>query len=288
MHRARLREDTHRMHHKILVMGLPGAGKTTLARVLASRLNAVHFNADDVRREINKDLGFAESDRIEQARRMGWLCDQVVKTGCYAVADFICPTPQTRAAFLQGGAAFTVWVDRIARSRFDDTDRMFVPPDRFDLRVVAEGDAEFWAEQAAAQVRPIFDPKRPTALFVGRYQPFHDGHKALIVEGLRRVGQACIAVRDTGGTDDKSPFDFEYVRARIEHGLREFEGRFTVLRFPNVTHIFYGRDVGYVVERIEVDTATTKISANDLRRRLLRVNSAKSGPWTASEPANLP
>lgn len=140
------------MHHKILVMGLPGAGKTTLARVLASRLNAVHFNADDVRREINKDLGFAESDRIEHARRMGWLCDQVVKAGYYAVADFICPTPQTRAAFVQGGAAFTIWVDRIARSRFDDTDRMFVPPDRFDLRVMAEGDAEFWAEQAAAKI----------------------------------------------------------------------------------------------------------------------------------------
>jgi adenylylsulfate kinase len=79
------------MTRKILIMGLPGAGKTTLAKVLAPRLNAVHFNADDVRREINKDLGFAPADRIEQARRMGWLCDQVVKTGCFAVADFICP-----------------------------------------------------------------------------------------------------------------------------------------------------------------------------------------------------
>ena len=69
------------MTRKILIMGLPGAGKTTLAKVLAPRLNAVHFNADDVRREINKDLGFAPADRIEQARRMGWLCDQVVKTG---------------------------------------------------------------------------------------------------------------------------------------------------------------------------------------------------------------
>jgi adenylylsulfate kinase len=262
------------MRHKILVMGLPGAGKTTLARVLASRLNAVHFNADDVRREINKDLGFAEIDRIEHARRMGWLCDQVVKTGCFAVADFVCPTPETRAAFTQGAQAFTVWVDRIDESRFNDTNRMFVPPDRFDLRVVAEGDADFWAEQAAKRVRPIFDPKRPTALFVGRYQPFHGGHKALITEGLERVGQACIAVRDTSGTDDKNPFDFEYVRARIDHGLREFEGRFTIVRLPNVTHIFYGRDVGYVVERIELHAAVTAISATDLRRRLLHISPA--------------
>src|ERR1700716_311329 len=77
---------------KILVMGLPGAGKTTLAKALAPRLNAVHFNADDVRANINKDLGFGHPGRIEQARRMGWLCDRVVDSGTYAIADFICPT----------------------------------------------------------------------------------------------------------------------------------------------------------------------------------------------------
>jgi adenylylsulfate kinase len=83
---------------KILIMGLPGAGKTTLAKLLAARLNAVHFNADEIRANINKDLGFDESDRIEQARRMGWLCDQVIKTGGFAVADFICPTRCIRRA----------------------------------------------------------------------------------------------------------------------------------------------------------------------------------------------
>src|SRR6266702_4679108 len=68
------------MPKKILIMGLPGAGKTTLAEAVARRLNAVHFNADALRQNVNKDLGFSEDDRIEQARRMGWLCDQVVKT----------------------------------------------------------------------------------------------------------------------------------------------------------------------------------------------------------------
>src|SRR6266545_4556820 len=90
-------------------MGLPGAGKTTLSKHLAPRLNAVHFNADDVRANINRDLGFSEPDRIEHARRMGWLCDQVVKVGCFAIADFICPltseqislsSPMLRAAGL--------------------------------------------------------------------------------------------------------------------------------------------------------------------------------------------
>jgi hypothetical protein len=107
------------MGRKILIMGLPGGGKTRLARALAARLNAVHFNADAVRQEINRDLGFSEIDRLEHARRMGWLCDQVTKTGCLVVADFICPTPATRTAFERGGKAFIVWVDRITESRFD-------------------------------------------------------------------------------------------------------------------------------------------------------------------------
>lgn len=257
------------MHRKILIMGLPGTGKTTLARALAPRLSAVHFNADEVRREINADLGFTESDRIEHARRMGWLCDQVVGTGCFAVADFICPTEGTRAAFTREGAAFIVWVDRISAGRFEDTNQMFVPPVRFDLRVSAEGAPDYWAEQIAQRVRPIFDPKRPTALFVGRYQPFHDGHKALITEGLRRVGQVCVAVRDTSGTDGKNPFNFEYVRARIEHALREFEGRYTIVPLPNVTHVYYGRDVGYAIEKIELSASIKAISATDIRVKML-------------------
>src|SRR5580698_4158343 len=101
------------MRKKILIMGLPGAGKTTLARHLAPRLNAVHYNADDVRANVNRDLGFSESDRVEHARRMGWLCDQVVKAGCFAVADFICPTAAARAAFAAGGEPFVIFVDRI-------------------------------------------------------------------------------------------------------------------------------------------------------------------------------
>jgi hypothetical protein len=142
---------------------------------------------------------------------------------------------------------------------------MFVAPERHDERVTEQGLPEFWAEQIVARVRPIFDPKKPTALFLGRYQPFHDGHKALISEGIRRVGQACIAVRDTAGTDNKNPFSFEYIRARIEHGLREHEGRFLIVQLPNITNVFYGRDVGYVVERIDLDTSLQAISATSLR-----------------------
>jgi adenylylsulfate kinase len=208
------------------------------------------------------------ADRTEQARRMGWLCDQVVKAGGFAIADFICPTPAARAAFCEGGDAFTVWVDRIKQGRFEDTNRMFVPPERYDLRVAPEGAPEYWADEIARQLRPVFDPKKPTALFIGRYQPFHEGHKTLILEGLKRVGQVCIAVRDTQGTNAKNPLPFAQVRARIEHVLRPHEGRFEIIQVPNISHVFYGRDVGYIIERIELDQSIEAISATEFRRRL--------------------
>jgi hypothetical protein len=138
---------------KILVMGLPGAGKTSLARILASQLGAVLFNADEVRANLSMDLGFSLEDRIEHARRMGWLCDRVVDAGGAAIADFVCPTPATRAAF---GQAFVIWLDRIREGRFPDTNSLFVPPRRYDVRVSQEGSPEDWA----SRIRIILDQKR--------------------------------------------------------------------------------------------------------------------------------
>jgi cytidyltransferase-like protein len=250
------------VQRKILIMGLPGAGKTTLANALAPLLNAVVFNADAVRANVSRDLGFSHEDRVEHARRMGWMCDRVVEAGGTVIADFICPTPQTRVAF---GEAFTIWLDRIESGRFEDTNRLFVAPGRFDLRVGPQGAPQYWAEQALALLRPAFDPQRPTALFIGRYQPFHGGHQQLIEEGLRRIGQVCIAVRDTHGIDAKNPLPFFAVKQRIEAALSAYAGRFVVVPLPNITNVFYGRDVGYTVERIVLDEATEAISATQMR-----------------------
>lgn len=245
-------------------MGLPGSGKTTLANALAPLLNAVVFNADAVRSNLSPHLGFGHDDRVEHARRMGWMCDRVVDAGNTVIADFVCPTQDTRAAF---GDAFTIWVNRIEAGRFEDTNRIFVAPERQDMVVTNQGTPQYWAEQAMAKLRQAFDPQKPTALFVGRYQPWHGGHQRLIEEGLKRVGQVCIAVRNTHGIDEKNPLPYFAVKQRIETALSAYDGRFVVLPLPNITNVFYGRDVGYTVERIVLDEATESISATKIRRQ---------------------
>jgi nucleoside-triphosphatase THEP1 len=131
---------------KILIMGLPGAGKTTLATEIASELGAVWWNADEVREKLGNP-GFSVEARVIQAARMGFLCDVAVRAGHSAIADFVCPLPETRNAFDPDDQAKIIWVDRIEAGRFEDTNRMFVPPERFDFRVIDDGrPAASWAK----------------------------------------------------------------------------------------------------------------------------------------------
>ena len=121
-------------------MGLPGSGKTTLATELVPLLNAEWLNADKVRTEYN-DWDFSPEGRVRQANRMRDLAKKLRNEGNYVVADFICPTPEARSLF---PADFVIWVDTIKEGRFDDTNKMFVKPDKYDFHVTTQ-DAKNWA-----------------------------------------------------------------------------------------------------------------------------------------------
>ena len=115
----------------ILIMGLPGSGKTTLANELGPLLSAKRLNADEVRKEAN-DWDFSEEGRKRQAKRMADFAKKLRDEGNYVVADFICPTPEARALF---PADFTIWMDTIKEGRFEDTNKMFIKPEKFDFHV---------------------------------------------------------------------------------------------------------------------------------------------------------
>ena len=116
---------------KILIMGLPGSGKSTLAEPFAQLVSGVWLNADAVRTEYD-DWDFSPEGRIRQAQRMRYLADGVVRAGRIAVADFVCPTEQARTEFAPD---YVVWMDTINSGRFEDTNRVFVPPAHVDYHV---------------------------------------------------------------------------------------------------------------------------------------------------------
>ena len=130
---------------KILIFGLPGSGKTTLAKPFADLIGGVHINADQVRKEYN-DWNFTPEGRNRQASRMKYLADGVVKAGKVAVADFVCPTYITRLEF---NADYTVWMDTIKEGRFEDTNALFEKPDDVDYHV------EKWFDNAHEQLMPV-------------------------------------------------------------------------------------------------------------------------------------
>ena len=132
----------------ILIMGLPGSGKTTLANELAPMLNAKRLNADEVRKEAN-DWDFSLEGRQRQAKRMAEFAVNLKKEGNYVVADFICPTPEARNLF---PADYIIWVDTIKEGRFEDTNKMFVNPKNFDFHVTSQ-DAKKWAPKIIEEIK---------------------------------------------------------------------------------------------------------------------------------------
>ena len=128
-------------------MGLPGSGKTTLASELVPLLKAKWLNADDVRKEAN-DWDFSSEGRTRQAKRMWTKAQEYKNQGNHVVADFICPTPAARALF---PADFIVWVDTIKEGRFDDTNKMFVKPDKYNFHVTTQ-DAKNWAPKIFKEI----------------------------------------------------------------------------------------------------------------------------------------
>jgi hypothetical protein len=261
------------MTKRILIMGLPGAGKTTLAQWIVDYLQREGkrigwLNADDVRKKYD-DWDFSEAGRIRQSKRMRDLADSMTDMD-YVICDFVAPLAEMRHNFK---ADWTIWVDTIREGRYADTNAMFVEPDIYDFRIT-EQRAEWWGEFIAAHIydnrsRPTFDWKKETVQMLGRWQPWHDGHRALFERLIKKTGQVIIQVRDVQGWQGSNPFAIEQVKSFIRRDLDPlYQGQYEIQIVPNIVHIGWGRGVGYTSGEETFDESITDISATKIRKSL--------------------
>jgi adenylylsulfate kinase len=283
------------MPQRILIMGLPGAGKTYFAERLKTYLEqngdvmrvspgrvlgyegipgpdffnvkVDWFNADEIRKRFN-DWDFSKEGRIRQSLRM---FEFAVKcSGDFAICDFVAPLVEMRNNFK---ADWTIWMDTIDAGRYDDTNKAFVPPDVYDFRIT-EQNAEKWVEFVGQHIldnrrRPTFNWQKETVQMLGRWQPWHPGHRALFERAIAKTGQVVIQIRDCQGWQGSNPFAIEQVKGYIRRDLDPlYQGQYEIQVVPNIVNITYGRDVGYKIEQEVFDDATHSISATKIRKEM--------------------
>ena len=214
------------------------------------------------------DWDFSHEGRIRQSIRMRELADSFMND--FVIADFVAPLPEMRNNFK---ADWVIWIDTIEKGRFEDTNKMFIPPDVYDFRIT-EQNAEKWAEFVGSHIienkrRPTFDYRKESVQMLGRWQPWHAGHRALFERAIAKTGQVVIMIRDCQGWNGSNHFAAEQVKEFIRRDLDPlYQGQYEILLVPNIINITYGRDVGYKIEQEVFDDTIHSISATKIRKEM--------------------
>lgn len=221
---------------KVLIFGLPGSGKTTLAMHLLELLGdrAEWHNADNIRKECN-DWDFSVAGRERQLQRMLVLAQKTEDKGKIAVCDFICPLNEYRDKF---DDAYQIWVNTIEEGRYDDTNKLFESP-RYPVSYeVSEHREDYDAREIIWDlIDQEFDSRAPTAQMLGRFQTWDEDDQIMFDEAMDKVGQVALTVRDMN-EDTDNPYHVLYVCNKLRQELAQYAGKVRIFAAPNITRIY--------------------------------------------------
>lgn len=248
---------------KVLIFGQSGAGKTTLCKNIVKIMGdrVVHINADEVRKEAD-DWDFSEQGRWRQYRRMVNKAEEAELEGKIALVDFICPYKSGREQF---DADLTIFMSTVVNSKYEDTNKVFEWPHWTEY----DFDIHEWDDDDPVDVcwnigQRIWEDEMPTVQMLGRWQPWHDGHQALLERSLEKAPQVEIMIR-TMPWGDNNPYSVHEVKQNLRNKLAHLAGMVSISIVPNIVNITYGRKVGYTIEQEHFDKEIEDISATKIR-----------------------
>ena len=242
-------------------MGLPGLGKTTLAEKLSKKLSAEWLNADKIRGKYN-DWDFSNDGIIRQVKRMRNFAQK--SKNKFVVADFVCPLPEQLKIFKPN---FIVWMDTIKKGRFQSMNKLFKKPKKFNIRLT-EKKLDINLLQVLDKLFGYkWKNNNPTVQMLGRFQPWHYGHRSLFEKCILKTGQVNIMVKDIHSIGD-NPYSFKQVKKKIFNDLINFKNRIKISLAPNISEICYGRTVGYKITKINLSKQIQNISATKIKKKL--------------------
>ena len=249
---------------KVLIFGQSGAGKTTLCKNIKKIMTdrVVHINADQMRHEAD-DWDFSEQGRWRQFRRMLDKANAVSDSGKIALVDFICPFKSGREQF---DADLTIFMSGVVQSKYEDTNKIFEWPEWTEY----DYDIHDWDDDDPVEVCwsigiRIWKDETPTVQMLGRWQPWHEGHEALLERCLEKAPQVEVQIR-TMEWDENNPHSAYEIKRHLQNKLAHLAGIVNINTVPNIVNITYGRKVGYVIEQEQFDKDIEDISATKIRQ----------------------
>lgn len=215
---------------KILIMGLPGSGKTFLAKRFSKIINADWLNADRIRGKYN-DWDFTHDGIIRQVNRMRELAKKSKKK--YVVADFVCPMNKQLEIFKP---KIIIWMDTIKKGRFASMNRLFKAPKIWDIRI-KEKNIEINLIKLQDKIKKyIWQVDKTSAIMTGRFKPWNSRHRNTFERGIKKNGQVLIFVKNTDGKL-VSPTVFKKIKVNINKNLIDFKRRYKIIKMPTNNHI---------------------------------------------------